>query len=125
MSDAATRWGLYPWFPEDGADKVHPQDLDALRSLGPYCRVFEVAAGESPYVVLIYGIQRFRVVPDLVQEVEPPQLRIGDEVLLSSGAHATVRDIRWHHKRAEPFFLVDVGGRTTSKRYWANDLVRV
>ena len=127
MSDRIGRWGLYPWFLEHGQDKVHPQDLDGFQALGPagpYGLVFQVADDVPPYVVLEYGAQRFRVMPELLREVEAPRFRIGDPVLVPGGALAVVREIHWHHKRGEPFFLLMVEDRRKSKRYWTSELLR-
>jgi hypothetical protein len=115
-------WALYPWFEEQGTDKVHPDDLAAFRALGPAGKVFRVVEPGPPLATLEYRDRRYRVHPALMREVADPGFRPGQAVLLEDGSAAEVTDVLWHHQRNEPFFQLAVGGKRKSRRYWASEL---
>ena len=117
-------WGLYPWFQEHGTHLVHPNDLEAWVALQPYGRVFERVGEEGEFLKLAYGNHVFRVKPDFFRPVRSPSKRIGDVVRLESGGEVkegTIVEIQWHHQRNEPFYLLKINGKRSSRRYWDSD----
>src|SRR5262245_43870855 len=115
-------WALYPWFEEHGADKVHPDDLDSFRALGPYGKVFHVGQPAPPLVTLEYGAGRYRVDPALLKEVPDPGFGVGEVVVLADGTRAGVAEVSWHHQRGEPIFFLTVGGKRKTRRYGSAEL---
>jgi rRNA processing protein Gar1 len=123
---AKTRWGVYPWFPDD-RQRVHPEDYERLKELSPYGKVLEVLGDESGYTLIRYSEQTFRIVSDILKEVDAPVFGFEQRVCLRKDkSHAgVVADIMWHVKENKPFFLVRFGSKVESKRYWAEELEAV
>ena len=78
------KYGVYPWWPEDGDDWVHPEDVATARRMIPGWRVFRRDGRVGPYVVLHYGDVRLRVRPTLWIKIRSEGLDIGDWVEVKS-----------------------------------------
>lgn len=118
-------WGLYPWFRESGVDLIHPDDLATVQANSPYCVVCEVVGEEGEYLVLNYGGRRFRGKPELFRSVPPPAFHVGQLVRTKTPRTrrtGLVRVIRWHYKRNEPSFFLEVDGKPLKSRYWSAEL---
>ena len=74
------KYGYFPWWPENGNDWVHPEDIATARAMIPSGRIYRRDGTSGPYVVLHYGEVRLRVKRTLWQEVEPEGFEIGDWV---------------------------------------------
>ena len=74
------RYGYYPWWPEDGDDWLHPEDVAAARAMIPSARVFRRDGETGPFVVLHYGPVRIRAKRTLWQEVKSEGFNLGDWV---------------------------------------------
>lgn len=122
-------WGLYPWHGQSEAERrlVHPGDLEHLRLLWPYCKVFERLgyASEPGFIVLRYGESTFRVRPDLFQPVSPPSFCFGEQVRLRKDPErvGVIVAIHWHYGQGRPYFLLRCERRPTAKRYMAEELL--
>ena len=122
---AISQWGLYNWFDEHGQHLIHPEDIDAFRTIRPQARVFRRVCEDGGYLTIQFGERRFRVKPELFRPVPPPRYQIGDRV--SVGSHpanevATVCDVFWHFKDERPYYLVQMNGKPSGKRYWEEEL---
>ncbi len=95
------KYGYYPWWPENGDDWIHPEDINLARRLIPSMRIFRRDGELGPFVVLHYGIVQLRVQRTLWQEVESEGFEIGDwvEVLARSYRNtprtAVIREVLW------------------------------
>ena len=117
-------WVLCPWFVEHGTESIHTQDVQTLRRLAPYGKVFSVVGTEGDFVRLAYGQEVVRVRRGLLKEVPAPAFQIGQSVLIKrKNRPALVEEVQWHQQKRKPFFLLRVDGRTVSTRYWEEDLV--
>ncbi|SEB67351.1 hypothetical protein [Rhodobacter sp. 24-YEA-8] len=89
--------------------------------------VYQVVGHDGDYLVIKYGTEEFSISKDAciklaVQNV----LQVGEKVALTeSSAVACIREIVWHFKRQEPFYLVTVDDRKKSRRYAHHELVAV
>ena len=122
MSEPSTRWGLYQWYEEHGAELIHPDDLETVRKLVPGNRVFRVAGEKAGFLYFRYGEIEFRGRPRLLERIKAQVREVGDTVTLTDGRSAQVMDVRWHFQRAEPMYQLRVEGKKRSKRYWNSDL---
>lgn len=115
-------WGLFPWFPEHGTDHVHPDDLVAMQTLGPYGKLF-VCEQESDYLSLRHRDVTYRVRPTLFCPVSAPSFGFFEHVIsVSTNEEATIDSIEWHHKQAEPIFYLAIKQKRKSKRYLTSEL---
>lgn len=122
-------WGLYPWHGQSESERrlVHPEDLERLKILWPYCKVLERLgeAAERGFILLRYAESTFRVRPDLFQPVPPPAFDFGGEVRLRKDPERTgvIDAIYWHYQQAQPFFLLRLGKKRSLNRYQAEELL--
>jgi hypothetical protein len=86
------KYGHYPWWPEDGDDWLHPEDVALARSVIPSGRIFRRDGEAGPFVMLHYGDVQLRVKRTLWHEVAYEGFDIGDWVeVLSKGMQNTPR----------------------------------
>ena len=95
------KYGCFPWWPEDGNDWVHPDDVALARSVIPSGRIFRRDASDGEYLLMRYGDLTLRVRRTLWQEIEPEGFELGDWVeVLSRGLRnephtGVIRDMLW------------------------------
>lgn len=95
------KYGYFPWWPEDGDDWVHPEDVDVARSHIPSTRVWRRDGREDDFVVLTYGQLAMRVRRTLWREVKWEGFGIGDLVevrtwgMQNEHRTGTIRDMLW------------------------------
>ena len=118
---ATQRWGLYPWFEEDGPELIHPEDIAIVRSLLPNGKVFQQSSVEGDYIKLRYGDVEIRVRESLFRPLPVCPRSIGSTVTLKDGRVGEVVGIQWHHKRDEPMYQLRIEGKKKSFRYWEAD----
>jgi hypothetical protein len=125
------KYGFYPWWPEDGDDWLHPEDVKLARDAIPSPRVWRRDGRHGPYVVLHYGQQRLRVKRTLWQEVPPEGFEIGDWVeILSRGARneprtGVIREMFWEPRSRSMRYQITEAGAPIAKMYEAADLQHV
>jgi hypothetical protein len=125
------KYGYFPWWPEDGDDWVHPDDVAVARDMIPSDRVFRRDGKEGEYVLLHYGEIRLRVHRTLWQEVEPEGLEIGDWVeVLTRGMRnephtGTIREMRWDDRQRRIGYLITENSQPIEQLYASDDLRKV
>ena len=125
------KYGHYPWWPEDGADWIHPEDEELARTLIPSQRVFRRDGASGDYVVLHYGDLRLRVRRTLWQEAEPEGFEIGDEVeVRTRGMHneprtGVIAEMLWDELAGELRYQIADRGKLIETKYACSDLKRI
>jgi hypothetical protein len=125
------KYGHYPWWPEDGDDWVHPEDVELARSLIPSPRVFRRDGTTGSLVVLHYGDVRLRVRRTLWHEVDSEGFEIGDVVEVRSRGMqneprtGVVAEMLWdEHEHALRYQIAD-HGQLIETKYSRGDLKHV
>ena len=125
------RYGHYPWWPEDGNDWLHPEDVELARQLIPSPRVFRRDGELGPFVVLHYGNSRLRVKRTLWQEVDSEGFDIGDwvEVLSRSQRNTPrtgiIREMYWSTTERCLQYNITESDQPIPNDYFAEDLRHV
>jgi hypothetical protein len=125
------KYGYYPWWPEDGDDWIHPEDVEVARSLIPSGRVFRRDGEQGEMIVLHYGPQRLRVRRTLWKEVEPEGFDIGDMVEIAprgmNNAPRTgvIREVLWDDDAGGLRYQITEAGVPLEKLYTRDDLLPV
>ena len=125
------KYGFYPWWPEDGDDWVHPEDVATARGTIPSPRVFRRDGEHGPFVTLHYGQLRLRVKPTMWQEIPWEGYDVGDWVeVLSRGQKNTprtgvIREMEWEPRSRSMRYYIDEAGSPVPNAYAAEDLRRV
>jgi hypothetical protein len=125
------KYGFYPWWPEDGDDWIHPQDVASARSAIPSPRVFRRDGKRGEFVILRYGQLRLRVKRTMWQEVPWEGYDIGDWVeVLSRGQKNTprtgvIREMEWEPRSRSMRFFIQEAGVPIPNAYSAADLRHV
>ena len=95
------KYGYYPWWPENGDDWVHPEDVEIARSTIPSPRVWRRDGQQGECIVLTYGDVTLRVQRTLWRELKWEGFDIGDLVEVRTrgmtNEHRTgaVREMHW------------------------------
>jgi hypothetical protein len=122
------KYGYYPWWPEDGNDWLHPEDVGLARRMIPSMRIFRRDGEQGKYLLLHYGEVKLRVLPTLWQEVESEGFEIGDWVeVLSRGFRntprtAVIREMLWDKAGRGLRYQVTENDKPLAKLYSAEDL---
>jgi len=91
----------------------------------PYGRLFRCVGSDSDFIILEHAGKHYRVRPSLARPVPDPAFGYGDTVRATGSGvekRAVVRDMMWHFRRNQPFFLLTVEGKKSSRRYWSDEL---
>jgi hypothetical protein len=121
-------WGLFPWFAEHGLEEIHPDDRRLVSLISFGSRLFRLLYGDDEYVALEGAYGMLRVKPRLFQPIGSPQFGFGDAVQTTPPNTLRVgliKEICWHHRHQREYYFIEVGGKSVSKRYWAEDLEAV
>lgn len=125
------RYGYYPWWPEDGDDWLHPDDVEMARRIIPSTRVFRRVGEEGPFVVLFYGDVKLRVLRTLWKEIDGEGFELGDWVEVLSRMRqneprtGTIREMLWDERtRGLRYQLLD-NGQPIANFFAAGDLHHV
>ena len=125
------RYGYYPWWPEDGNDWLHPEDVELARRLIPSTRVFRRDGEQGPFVILHYGDLRLRVKRTLWLEVKGEGFEIGDWVEVLSRGHrntprtGVIRDMLWNPSAHCLQYRITEVDKPIPNEYFAEDLRHV
>lgn len=125
------KYGYYPWWPEDGNEWLHPEDVELAREMIPSARVFRRDGEQGPFVVLHYGDVRLRVKRTLWQEVTNEGFEIGNWVeVLSRGFRntprtGTIREMIWDQYDRCLKYQITENDLPIAKEYSAEDLRHV
>lgn len=131
MLKRAVQYGVFPWWPQDGNDWIHPHDVRVARRTIPSSRVFRREPVSEEYFVLRYGRIAIRVKPALWKVLRADGLDIGDRVEILSRlgqnlpAVAVIREMRWNADARQIEYFLRRAGRNLSRGYAAADLTRV
>jgi hypothetical protein len=125
------KYGYFPWWPEDGDDWVHPEDVAIARSMIPSGRIFRRDGERGEFVVMHYGEVRLRVRRALWQEVQPEGFELGDWVeVLSRGMQneprtGVIREMLWDDGARAIRYYIAENERPILEPYAADDLRHV
>lgn len=125
------KYGCFPWWPEDGNDWVHPDDVAKARAMIPSGRVFRRDGEEGDYLLMHYGDTTLRVRRTLWQEVEPEGFEIGDWVeVLGRGMRneprtGIIRDVLWDARSDQLYYLILENDVPINEQYTRDDLEHV
>ncbi|QDT67598.1 hypothetical protein MalM25_04980 [Planctomycetes bacterium MalM25] len=125
--------GHFPWWPEEGDDWVHPEDVATARAMLPSPRVWrrdgETSAG---LVVMRYGETRIRVRRTLWITVEWEGYDLGDLVevrprgMTNEPHTGAIREMHWDaHAGAIRYQLTLADGTPLERWFGADDLKHV
>src|SRR3990172_5152854 len=125
------KYGYYPWWPAEGNDWIHPEDVAAVRAMIPSGRIFRREGTAGELVLMHYGVVTLRVRPTLWQEVEPEGFEIGDWVevrtrgLANEPRTGTIAEMLWdEHTEAIRYQIVE-NGQPIETLYSRDDLKHV
>jgi hypothetical protein len=125
------RYGYYPWWPENGDDWLHPEDVALARQTIPSARVFRRDGEQGEFVILHYGDLRLRVKHTLWQEIDGEGFGIGDWVeVLSRGQRNTprtgiIREMHWSTAERCLHYKITEADQPIPNDYVAEDLRHV
>lgn len=125
------RYGYYPWWPEDGDEWLHPEDVEQARSMIPSTRVFRREGKQGPFVCLHYGEVTLRVKRTLWQEIDGEGFEIGDWVeVLSRGHRNTPRtgiitEMHWSGAQRRMHYRIVENDKPIPNDYSSDDLRHV
>jgi len=125
------KYGCFPWWPEEGDDWIHPEDVATARTMIPSGRVFRRDGTSGGYVLLHYGTATLRTRPTLWQEVEPEGFEIGDWVevltrgLLNAPRTGTIAEMLWDEHASAIRYQIVENGQIIETLYTRDDLKHV
>ena len=122
------KYGYFPWWPEDGDEWVHPEDVATARAMIPSGRIFRRDGMRGSFAVFRYGDVALRVRPRLWQEVAHEGLEIGDWVevlscgMLNAPRVGIVRETLWDEDARAIRYQISENGTPLEQLYSREDL---
>ena len=125
------RYGVFLWWPAEGTDWVHPDDVDSIDDWIPSNRVYkceDVSPEEieeqkqaGDFARLSYGEKKLRIRPVLWLEIQAHGYEIGDQVEIRSKMGKSkpligkLKEIRWNRDTKEIEYTIDSGTRSAPR----------
>jgi hypothetical protein len=125
------KYGYFPWWPEDGNDWVHPEDIDLARSMIPSGRIFRRDGMSGSYHILHYGDTHLRVHSKLWQEVQHEGFDLGDWIeVLSRGLRneqrtGIIREMLWDDDVRAIHYYISENNVPINEPYTRDDIRHV
>lgn len=125
------KYGCFPWWPEDGDNWVHPEDVATARQMIPSDRVFRRDGTSGEYLLMHYGDVTLRVRRTLWLEVPGEEFEIGDWVeVLARGMHnephtGTISEMLWDRDAGGMRYQIVANDRPVDAFYTRDDLRHV
>jgi hypothetical protein len=125
------KYGHFPWWPEDGNDWVHPEDVEQARSMIPSGRIFRRDGATGVFHILQYGETKLRVRPTLWQEVQPEGFELGDWIeVVSRGFRneprtGVIREMLWDESARAIHYYIYENNVPINEPFTRDDLRRV
>ena len=125
------KYGYFPWWPEDGDDWLHPDDVATARAMIPSGRIFRRDGTQGEYVLMRYGDVTLRVHRTLWQEVEPEGFDLGDWVevlsrgMLNEPRTGVIREGLWDERERAIRYQISEHGKPIAQLYAREDLKHV
>ncbi|MCO6047149.1 hypothetical protein NG895_24895 [Aeoliella sp. ICT_H6.2] len=127
------KYGYYPWWPENGDDWIHPEDVELARRMVPSPRVWRRDGQQGEFVVLTYGQHILRVRRTLWKELPYEGFDIGNLVevrtrgMQNDHRTGTITEMLWDdHTGTLRYQVHEPNDEVESKRtYTAEDLKHV
>ena len=134
------RYGIFPWWPDDSDNWVHPDDLSIAMELVPGCQILRRASPNSKiddessscendqFVSFECGSQVFRAVPKMWLEVPEPDYELFDQVEICSKLGkihpkiATVSSVCWNRLKRVAEYRLERNGMPLPGLFHAADL---
>lgn len=129
------KYGHFPWWPEDGNDWVHPDDVELARRTIPspriWCRegIVPQPDNQGNWVVLHYGKLQLRVERVLWVDLEGEGLEIGDHIevlphgMKNDAQLGEIRERHWQpHKSRIAYQITTTDGTLLETWFHAEDL---
>jgi len=130
------KYGYFPWWPEDGDDWVHPEDVATARSMIPSPRVWRrdgaLPTRDGEFVVMHYGDVRIRVRRTLWKDAPHEGYDLGDTVevrsygMLNDPQTGVIREMWFNEDKGVVEYQLRLGdGTLWPKSYRAEELKQV
>jgi hypothetical protein len=125
------KYGCFPWWPEDGNDWVHPEDVGVARSMIPSGRVFRRDGNAGDYLLMQYGEVTLRVRRTMWLEVTHEGFDLGDWVeVLSRGMRneprtGVIREMLWDEGVRAIHYFISENDLPIPQPYTRDDLQHV
>lgn len=127
------KYGYYPWWPENGDDWVHPEDVALARQWIPSPRVWRRDGTAGELLVLTYGQQTLRVRRSLWRELAWEGFDVGDMVeVRTRGMHnehrtGTICEMLWDEHQGRMVYELHSPDEEilNAEKYVADDLKHV
>lgn len=123
-----SRYGHFPWWPEDGDDWIHPDDFEIAKREVPGQKIWRADDSDGEWMVLHYGEQTLRVRPNLWVEVESEGLEIGDwvevlsQMMKNEYRIGTICDMLWDEAHKAIRYRIECAGDRIPKLYARREL---
>ena len=127
MRNFIGHWGSYKCPESSVSDSVYPSDIESFREDRPNSGVMlKCVADDGEYLTLCFRSSTYRVRPGYFKKLPKPGREYGDEVTIRTKGKvikAQITEIIWHHKRAEPYYMVSVDGKQLKRQYFEENLI--
>ena len=113
--------GYFTWYPENGLDLIHPDDIGWFEGGGVQGVVGTISTGTDGWAIFTFGKTVIRLKPELVHPCGAPIFSYGQRVQALPPRTlfvGEVRTVKWHFERQEPFYLVGL----KHSRYFEHEL---
>ena len=121
MTKGARKFGVVQWTSETDERLAAPGEKSRLLEHRVNGRVALLVGADGSFQRVRIGDQEFRISAEKIAPAEGTKYAVGDELILD-GKPTKVKEVVWHYAKNQPFYLLDIDGKKSSKRYFNDDL---
>lgn len=123
--------GVYLFWPQEGTDWIHPDDISIVQDWIPSTRVFRRHSYDGIYYRLRYGVDVLRVKPTLWLKVADEGFWVGDQVEIRGllmdrePCIATISEMRFDRVTSRILYQLHHREMPLPNTYTADDLIQL
>jgi len=121
MTQGEQNFGVVQWGADEDEQLAAPGDKSRLLEHCVGGRVVVVLGDDGDFKLIRFGEHEFRISSENIVPARNVKYTKG-EIFLYNQKETKVVDVIWHYGRGEPFYILTIDGKKSSRRYFNEDL---
>lgn len=122
MKGMIDSFGTCVWQPAMGLDLVCSNDRETFPQLTT--AIFHCIGADKGWLKVQYGSHVYCVKSEIFKKIPSPKFLLGQDVFIpDKNRNAKVSASFWHFKNSVAVYVLEFGGKRSSRRYYENEML--